>query len=309
MPTRTLVIANPSSRKRSTSRRMKALEAKLRSALGPLDVECTRGPRDAERIAREGGRSGIDRVFAIGGDGTVCEVVTGLLSAKLGDYAEIGLIPFGTANDFANGLGLTRDVDDAIERLVVGKTFRADVGRVSFRVDDEREGVTYFANVASFGLSGIVGDLVNRASKMLGGRISYALGALRGIARHRNDSASILIDGASVFEGPLVLVAVANGPYFGGGMKIAPDARIDDGVFDWVIVPGMSRFALLAKLSHLYRGSHLRDARILHGRGRVIEVRGSVEAAPLDVDGESVGALSARFEILPEAITLVGCSP
>jgi YegS/Rv2252/BmrU family lipid kinase len=306
MPARTLVIANPRSRNRAASRRLKSLEAKLRSALGPLDIECTRAPRDAERIAREGVRSGIERIIVAGGDGTLSEVVTGLLSAQLGDYAVIGLLPLGTASDFARGLGQPPNVDAAIERLAAGKTLRVDAGRVTYRTDDRQEVTGYFANVASFGLSGVVDELVNRTTKVFGGRMSYMIGTVRGIARYRSGPVSISVDGELVFDGPLSVAAVANGPYFGGGMRVAPNARIDDGLFDWVIVPGMSRCALLREFPLLYRGSHIRDPQILQGRGRVIEACGVAGPIRLDVDGESLGVLPARFELLPGAITLIG---
>ncbi len=306
MPARTLVIANPRSRNRATSRRLASLEARLRSALGPLDIELTRAPRDAERIAREGVRAGVERVIVAGGDGTLSEVVTGLLSAKLGDYAAIGLLPLGTASDFARGLGQPPDVDAAIERLAVGKTSRVDAGRVTYRTDERQEVIGYFANIASFGLSGVVDELVNRATKVFGGRMSYMIGTVRGVSRYRSDPVSIFVDGELVFEGPLSVAAVANGPYFGGGMRVAPNARIDDGVFDWVIIPGMSRLALLGKLPLLYSGSHIRDPQILQGRGRVIEASGVEGPIRLDVDGESLGVLPARFELLPDAITLIG---
>lgn len=306
MHARTLVIANPRSRNRATARRLKSLEAKLRSALGPLDIECTRAPRDAERIAREGVRSGIERIIVVGGDGTLSEVVTGLLSAQLGDYAAIGLLPLGTASDFARGLGQPSGVDAAIERLAAGKISRVDAGRVTYRTDERQEVTGYFANIASFGLSGVVDELVNRSTKALGGRISYMIGTVRGVARHRSDPVSIFVDGALVFDGPLSVAAVANGPYFGGGMRVAPNARIDDGVFDWVIVPGMSRLSLLGKFPLLYSGTHIRDPQILQGRGRVIEARGVAGPIRLDVDGESLGVLPARFELLPDAITLIG---
>jgi YegS/Rv2252/BmrU family lipid kinase len=306
MPARTLVIANPRSRNRATARRLKSLEAKLRSALGPLDIECTRAPRDAERIAREGVRSGIERIIVAGGDGTLSEVVTGLLSAQLGDYTVIGLLPLGTASDFSRGLGQPPDVDAVIERLAAGKASRVDAGRVTYHTDERREVTAYFANIASFGLSGVVAELVNRSTKVFGGRMSYMIGTVRGVARYRSDPVSISADGELVFEGPLSVAAVANGPYFGAGMRVAPNARIDDGVFDWVIVPGMSRLSLLGKFPLLYSGSHIRDPQILQGRGRVIEARGVAGPVRLDVDGESLGMLPARFEILPQAITLIG---
>jgi YegS/Rv2252/BmrU family lipid kinase len=306
MAVRTLVIANPKSRNRAPARRLKSLEAKLRRALGPLDVECTRAPHDAERIAREGVRSGVERIIVAGGDGTLSEVVTGLLSAGLGDYATVGLLPVGTAGDFARGLGGPRDLDAAIDRLARGRTLRVDAGRVTYRSDGREAVTSYFANIASLGLSGDIAEWVNRTGKLFGGRLSYLFGTLRGVARYRSEPVSISVDGECVFEDALTVAAIANGPCFGGGMQIAPNARVDDGVFDWVIVPAMSRFSLLRKIPLLYSGSHLRDPQILHGRGRVIEARAMEGPVRIDVDGEALGALPARFEILPNAITLLG---
>ncbi|HXV37315.1 MAG TPA: YegS/Rv2252/BmrU family lipid kinase, partial [Myxococcota bacterium] len=257
MPARTLLIANPASRNRATARRLAALEARLRSALGPLEVACTRAPRDAERLAREGVRAGVERVIVAGGDGTLSEVVTGLLGAGLGDYAAIGLLPLGSASDFGRGLGAARALDRAIEALAAGRTRRVDAGRVIYRRGDGASATAYFANVASLGLSAEVADRVNRGRKSdrvrrgrscPGGRLAYALAALRGVLGHRGARVAISADGQRVFEGEVCLAAVANGPCFGGGMRIAPGARVDDGCFDWVIVPALPRAALLAKL-------------------------------------------------------------
>jgi YegS/Rv2252/BmrU family lipid kinase len=251
-------------------------------------------------------RSGIERIIVAGGDGTLSEVVTGLLSAGLGDYAAIGLLPIGTAGDFARGLGEPSDIDASIERLSKGNTIRVDAGRAIYRTDGREAVTSYFVNVASLGLSGDVAELVNRTGKMLGGRLSYLIGALRGVAHYRSEPVSISVDGKRVFEGALAVAAIANGPCFGGGMRIAPNAQVDDGVFDWVIVPAMSRLSLLRKIPLLYSGAHLRDPQILHGRGQIVEARAMNGPIRIDVDGESLGALPARFELLPGAITLLG---
>ena len=110
------MIANPRSRNGATARRWSPIEAKLRNALGHLEVEFTRGPRDAERIAREGVRAGVERVIVAGGDGTLSEVVTGLLSADLGGYAGIGVLPLGTGSDFTRALGVSNEIDASAQR-------------------------------------------------------------------------------------------------------------------------------------------------------------------------------------------------
>jgi YegS/Rv2252/BmrU family lipid kinase len=309
VPAPTLVIVNPSSHAGATGRRWKGIEAKLREALGGFEVEITRGPREAERLAREGARAGIRQVILAGGDGTANEVVTGLLTAGVAEVPRLGLLPLGTASDVGRALGLPRDVDAAIARLATSKSQRIDAGSVRFRGRDGRQVDGYFLNIASFGLSGLAADLVNRGTKVLGARPSYVLAALRAIASYRNAEASIWVDGDLVHEGPFVLGAAANGRFFGGGMLVAPPARMNDGLLDVVIVAGLSKRSLLRNLPSIYRGVHLRHPAVLHRRGRRVDVRAEPGRVWMEVDGEARGTLPARFEILPDALELLGAAP
>jgi YegS/Rv2252/BmrU family lipid kinase len=250
-------------------------------------------------------RAGVERVLVAGGDGTLSEVVTGLLDAGLAGYASVGLIPLGTGGDFARGLGLPRDPRRAVAALGAGKTRRVDAGRASYRGRDGRERTTCFLNVASAGISGLVDELVQESPRVLGGTGAFLLAALRAIASYRSAPSVIRIDGEVAFEGSLGLAVVANGRYFGGGMHVAPDARIDDGLFEVVVVGDLSKPALLAKLPKLYRGAHLRDPDILHRRGGRIELDAPEGGLPIDLDGEPLGELPARIELLPGAISLL----
>ena len=300
------MIVNPYSRNGATGRRWRGVEARLRDALGDLEVEPTRGPRDATRIAREGVRAGVERVVVAGGDGTLSEVVTGLLGAGLGSYAEIGLLPLGTGGDFARTLEIPRVVDAAVACVQAGAVRRVDAGRVTYR-DARGEDVTsYYVNVASLGISGLVDQLANRTSKALGGRMSFLIATLRALARYANPSVTLRVDGKDFFEGPLVLAVAANGRYFGGGMHVAPEAHPEDGLLDVVVVPGLPKRQLFAKLPMIYRGTHLGDPAVLTGRGRLVEVESVATDVFLDVDGEPLGTLPARFEIVPEAVSVIG---
>jgi YegS/Rv2252/BmrU family lipid kinase len=306
VPRRSLLIVNPESRNGATGRRAASLVRRLRQALGPLEVERTRGPRDAERIAREAVRAGCDRLIVAGGDGTLSEVATGLLEAGLGGYATIGALPLGTGGDFLRTLGVPRELGRAIECLREGKPRPLDAGRARFVDASGRCVRAHFVNVASFGVSGRVVELVNRSRKPLGGRAAFLLGALRAIARHRSQPVRIRVDGELVHEGPLVLAAAANGRYFGSGMCIAPDARTDDGLFDVVAVGALGRAQLLRKLPLIYRGAHLGDAAVRVWRGRSVEAEAMDGPVPVELDGEPLGRLPARFEMLPAALMLIG---
>ena len=279
MPGRTLVIVNPQSRGGATGRRWADMERRLREALGPLEIEATRGPREAGRIAQEGVRAGVERLVVAGGDGTLAEVVTGLLGAGLGGDAQIGLLPLGTGGDFARTLGIPRDLDRAIAALATGTPRVVDAGRVRFRGPSGREDQSWFLNATSFGVSGLVVELVNRAPKALGGALLFLIGTLRALARYRCPNVALRLDGERVFEGPLVLAAAANGQYFGGGMRVAPGARLDDGLLDVVVVPELGKARLLAKLPTIYRGAHLNDPATQLHRGRVLEAEASAGVA------------------------------
>jgi len=306
VPAATLAIVNPRSGAGSTGRRWARVFDRLRDTLGPLEVEQTRGPRDAVRIAREAARAGVGRLVVAGGDGTTSEVVTGVLGAGLGERIELGLLPLGSGCDFARSLGLARDPEVAIENLAAGVRRRVDAGRIAYRDRSGQAREAHFLNVASVGVSGLVDELVNQAGKSLGPTLAFALGTLRAIRRYRPSPVRIRVDGQSVHEGPLTLVAAANGCYFGSGMRIAPDASLDDGLFDVVVVAGLSKPRLVARLPSLYRGSHLRHASVSVHRGSRVEVELLSGSSWVDVDGEPLGSPPVKMELLPAAVRLFG---
>jgi YegS/Rv2252/BmrU family lipid kinase len=306
VPAPTLVILNPASRAGSTGRRFEEIEPRLRDALGPLEVARTRAPRDAERIAREGVRAGVERLVVAGGDGTTSEVVTGLLAAGLAGDASLAVLPLGTGGDLVRTLGVPRDLDAALELLARGETRRIDAGRVDYRARGGAPRIGYFANVASLGVSGLVDECVERAPRWLGGSAAFLLASLQAIVRFRPAPVRLRVDGELVHDGPLTLAAAANGRYFGGGMQIAPGARPDDGLFDVVCVAGLAKPRLVASLPALYRGDHLGRPGVEHRRGKIVEAEPTHGEVLLDVDGEPLGVLPARFEILPGALAVFG---
>ena len=283
------------------------LQASLSGVLGGLEIERTRGPRDASRIAREAVRAGVKRLVVGGGDGTLGEVVTGLLDAGLGQDAEIGLLPLGTGCDFARSLGIPLAPEKSIAALAGGKSIRVDAGRIAYRDHAGAEGSAHFLNEASLGLSGGIVDAVNRSQRRLGPKLSFALGSLSAIARNPQPDVAVRVDGEEVYAGPVALVAAANGCFFGAGMRVAPGAEMDDGLLDVVIVRALSRPRLCANLPSLYSGRHIEHPMVSVHRGVRLEaeVRGP-DPALLDVDGEALGALPIRVELLPRAIGLFG---
>ena len=312
MPLRTLVVVNPASRGGATRKRFDGLLPQIRAALGDCDVEWTRGPRDAERIAREAVRAGVERIVVAGGDGTVSEVATGILAADLGRYAELAVLPLGTGGDLRRTLGVPGEMGAALDAIARGSTRTLDAGRVTYTDRSGRPATVFFLNIASFGISGLTTELVNRAPKSLGGRVSFLVGTLRGIVRYRAADHPVLLrlDGAVVHRGPVALGAAANGRYFGGGMHVAPDARPDDGLLDVIVIPGLPKLRLVKELPGIYGGRHVRVAGVLALRGKRLEAEPVDGAEPpwVEIDGEPLGRLPATFEILPGALRLVGAA-
>lgn len=307
MPASTLVILNPVSGGGRGRRRFRALEPVLRDGLGELEVARTTRPRDAERLAREGVRAGVSRIVVAGGDGTASEVASGLLAAGLAGECELALLPLGTGGDLCRSVGVPRDPKAACALLASGRARPrvVDVGRIRYtdRAGKPRE--SHFLNVASFGISGLVDELVNRAPRRLGGSGAFALGTLRAIARYRPEPVRIQVDGERVHDGPLSLAAAANGRCFGGGMRIAPEADPADGLLDLVVIAGLPKPALLANFPSIYRGRHLDHPAVSLQRGVGIEAEAAPGRVWLDVDGEPLGTLPARIDLQAGALRIL----
>ena len=305
MPAPTLIIVNPKAGKKPP--RISRLETRLQEALGEVEMARTAKPRDAIRLAREAVRSGVERLVVGGGDGTLSEVVTGILDAGLGGEVEIGFLPLGSGCDLARSVGLPRSIPQALRLLAEGERRQLDAGRVQFMGRDGKPGSSCFVNETSFGLSGLTVDWMNRFGRGFGPRLGFAVAAAQAVLRGSKPDVSILVDGREVHSGPTSMVVVANGCFFGGGMKIAPDAQPDDGEFDVVIVKPLSRTRFLANFPSLYKGTHLSHPAVCVYRGKKVEARArNGSQAPLDTDGEALGLLPISVELLPKAVTFFG---
>ena len=306
---RTVVVVNPNSQGGRLGKRWPELADTLARAF-PFDDVQTRAPGDATRIAREALRAGAERIVAIGGDGTINEVVNGFFEdgAPIAPEASFALIPFGIGGDFRRWIDVPLAHGEAAVVIVANKRKRIDVGKLELTRVDGSRAIRMFANIASFGVSGVVDRLVNESGKKLG-RLSFALATARATWAYTNQRVQLIFDGdaASRVETTINTVAVANGKYFGGGMMVAPHAELDDSKFD-VIAMGDFRFADVLKSGRrLYKGTHLAMDKVTSRRARVVEAEAVDPSAKveLDVDGEPLGLLPARFELLPAALWMV----
>ncbi|HEX8719473.1 MAG TPA: diacylglycerol kinase family protein [Pyrinomonadaceae bacterium] len=308
MPSLPLIIVNPASAGGSTGDAWPKAASDVRGHFGPFEVAFTRRGGEAVEIAEREARAGRRLVIACGGDGTVNEVANGILRA--GSEAELGILPSGTGGDFRRTLRIPSRTADAAKLLREGVTRVMDAGRVTFAGAGGGEESRYFVNVASFGVGG---DVINRvksraglpagAARLLGGKLSFAAAALRATLTFEKPSARVSLDGGAASLVTVANFCVANARYFGGGMKIAPTALVDDGLFDVVAVGDVSALTVLANSYRLYLGTHLGMSEVRHARARRVRAEpAGGEAVKLEVDGELAGRLPAEFEMLPGAL-------
>ena len=304
---RTFVIVNPHSSNGATGRRWQEIEAALRGALG-ADVghALTTRPQEATEITRRALRDGYEMVVAIGGDGTNNEVANGFFDedgAAIDDDAVMGVFRAGTGGDFCRGLGRGFDLAGNLAVLRGRETRRIDLGKVTFVDHDGQTVQRHFLNITSFGVGGVVDDYVNRSTKALGGKASFFIGAFKAFLTYRNQHVTLRLDDGPPQELAVNNVAVANGQYFGGGMWVAPEASLDDGLFDVVTFGDLTKGEYLRLGGSIYKGRHLGHPKISHQRARTV-VAESDERVLIDMDGEQPGRLPIRLEVRPAAVLL-----
>lgn len=283
----------------------------LEARPGGFDLRQTQRAGEAAALAVELAHAGADIVVAAGGDGTVGEVADGLLGLEAARRPALGVIPVGTGSDFARALSIPRVAADWARALDERASFAIDAGRVSFLADDGRPVVRHFASIASLGVSGEIDRVINAAAAKKKGRMSgkalFFFYTLRELMRYRFREVTVAVDDQPPIEARIALIAVANNRSFGGGMKIAPDAVMDDGLFDIVVVRGTSRLQLMKDLRLVYSGAHvgLESCTIVRGQRVTVTPRDRIPLL-LDMDGEAPGRAPATFEVLPGALQLAG---
>jgi YegS/Rv2252/BmrU family lipid kinase len=234
-------------------------------------------------------------LVVVGGDGTVNEVANGVA----GTGAEIAVLPCGTGQDFGRTHGVPSRFDDAV-RVALGRETRTiDLGRVECEGAESR----YFANVASAGMSGAVARRANAMSKALGGRTTFFYALTREFLAWQNTRVTVELDDGVRREGAMHDVIVANGRYHGGGMKLAPEARQDDGTFDVVLIGDVTKLDFLTTAPKLYSGGYLSHPKVELLRSPTVGIA-AAEPLPLEVDGEPIGTTPARFDVVPGALRL-----
>ncbi len=274
----------------------------IRTHFGPFECEFTREPGHAVTLAEDQARKGRELIIAVGGDGTVSEVANGILRAKSG--TALALLPGGSGGDFRRSLQIPAGFVKATKQLKNAQDHLMDAGRLTYVDHQGKEQTRFFVNTASFGMSGAVASRANRSGKMLGGTLTYATATMRTVMSFEAPEISLQVDDQAPRRMKIIIVCVANGPSFGGGMRIAPDAKLNDGLFDVVIAGDMHAMELLLKSYRLYSGTHLSMEKMamMHGKTiRALPIR-ETDSILLEVDGETPGRLPATMELLPQVL-------
>jgi YegS/Rv2252/BmrU family lipid kinase len=257
-------------------------------------------PGHLRELARAAVERGATLLVAVGGDGTVNEVANGLVGAE---SAELAIIPRGTGGDFVRTFGIPSKLEDAARVALAGRTRTIDLGRAAYRAWDGEPGESYFANIASAGMSGAVAKRTNEATRApFGGKVAYLWSTVVVFARWRNTEVQVTVDGEAR-SGPMFDVIVANCRYLAGGMKICPDAEPDDGLLDVLLIGDVGKLDLALTMPKIYRGTHLPHPKAELLRGASIAVETPVPL-PVELDGEQPGTTPVRFDVVPGALRL-----
>jgi diacylglycerol kinase (ATP) len=299
-------IVNPNSANGATGRQWPKIRLKAKDRLGSFEVLVTTGPGDATRLTRQAVLSGVDIVICVGGDGTLNEVINGLMNEKGSLESEVLLayIPRGTGCDLAKSLPVPLNLERALDNILSCRNRPIDLGKLTCRDLRGLESYRYFHNVLSLGLGGEVDARVNRTSKVFGGFLSFMWATLISILRFDKKRVHLRVDDLFDEEVTVWNVAVANGQYHGGGMWVAPGAAINDGLFQVTIIGDLSMPAVFWNLPRLYNGRIYEHQKIIKLIGRRV-MASSAQVVLLDMDGEQPGRLPVVIEMVPSALSII----
>lgn len=242
-------------------------------------------------LAQAAVEEGCELLVAVGGDGTVNEVMN--VAAQAGKI--LGVIPAGTGNDLARTLYIPTDVREAFFRLCQGKPYSVDAGKINGR---------YFLNAAGMGIDAQILRDVNEGKFCLRGKAAYVMALLKNLLFFKAQKVILEIDG-QIFETDALLVVVANGRYFGGGMMIAPQADLTDGIFDVYVIQKMSKLSFLISFPKIYKGAHARDSRVNFFQAKHVVLAVKDDAAGVQCDGEIIGQTPQKIVCCPKKVQIL----
>lgn len=294
------VIINPMSSGGITRLKWLHIKHLLEKTGLKFDYVFTEKAGHATHLARAATMKGYELIIAVGGDGTVHEVVNGLVDVSGHSRATLGLIATGTGNDFARSIGLLQDYRKACTQFTMTKKICIDIGLVEYS-NDQQKLQRLFVNMAGVGLDAAILEATKKTFRVVT-KLPYWISGLYTFATYNNKNASLSIDGISEKK-RIMGVIINNGCSFAGGMRLAPDASISDGLFDTIVIGNMNRLEFAQGLSHAYKGTLATQPKISIYKAKEIEVK-SEEKLLIEADGELLGETPVRFTVLPQALNV-----
>ena len=287
-----LLIVNPSSGRERAAEHLEALAGALGPAYGQLEIVHTAGDGDAETAATGAAAAGCTTIFVAGGDGTLNEALNGVVTAGCLEQVRFGILPLGTGNDFAAGLGIPVEIDGAVEVLLAARELRVDVGVVNGRC---------FLNTSGGGFIAEVSVAVTTELKTIAGRLAYLIGGAQALMEYEPVRATVTADPGQFRIGlGLYAFAVCNSRLIGGGQLIAPSALIDDGLLDVCLIEAMGTIEFIALARKVADGGHVDDPRVRYLQASSITIELDRESH-INTDGELLTATRCEYSVRPRA--------
>ena len=300
----TLVIINPHSGKGCAPTVFKKIEKRLFDAFGELFVAVTHAPSQVAEHLDRAAKADVNRLITLGGDGTNHSVLNALAERPHLKVA-FGSIPVGTGHDWSRSLGMPEDHVKAVDWLAHACPVPCDLGKVEYlnMQAGGKPSTHIFLNIGSAGVSGEVDQRVNRTRRR--SSLTFLGATIATLMKYRPQHIRALCDGREFYSGSCALVVVANGQYFGHGMWIAPKALMNDGMFDVVLVEGISRPRILLAFRQVYRGTHLDRKDVRYTRATSVRISSEDGPLKLDFDGEGALGQDLHFSVMPKAVNVL----
>jgi len=286
-----LIIINPAAGKGQSKNYIATIKASFESANIDYQIKISNRVGNVTELAINGVKDGYNEIIAVGGDGTVIEALNGIV----GTDTKLGIIPAGTGNDFVRSIGIECDFIAALNVVIEGKYELIDVGEVNNR---------FFLNVVSFGIDSEVVKIMEKIKRVVTGSAAYYVASIKAISTYKAVKMSITIDGKEYIR-KAYLVAIGNGKYFGGGMKITPDANVNSGDFEICIINHISRIGLMRLLSKANTGNHVSENGVEIFKGREITIRAIADHLSVNADGNLIGPAPAKISMFKNKLKVL----
>jgi len=305
MDKKILTVINPAAAGGKTAKIWSMKSKYFQKKFNNFDEVYTQQSGDAVKIAREAVEENYDYIISVGGDGTVNEIVNGMLSSeKESIKTKLIIYPLGTGSDLSRTLNLPHNVQGIIDLIKRGKTKSIKVVEAKFLNNEQQIEKRYFVNIADCGMGAEVAKKLNESKKTIDGSLSYLLKIFQTLINYKNKEIKIEADNKLLYKGKINSAIIAHGNYFGGGIKIAPEADLFKDKLNLVLLKDFSKLGIILNLIKGYKGNHLSHSLVESYFVEEIKITAE-EKVELELDGESVGSINAEFKVSKKSVSIL----